>query len=173
MVEDNETIDLGNNYIIEKISAREQKFGAGDRTVLFEVISICARYQAVIPEWVVDEILKIDSEIVSGEMIDFNHAFGFANQNLAKRKKAARDKKNTIAVLSMLQQLRAQGQTLNADDICQTVADNLGISRRGVEDIYKQDGKFIKDIKKGDNCGFAIIEIKEARRHGRPMFQDK
>ena len=93
MVEDNETIDLGNNYIIKKISAREQKFGAGDRTVLFEVISICARYQAVIPEWVVDEILKIDSEIVSGEMIDFNHAFGFANQNLAKRKKAARDKK--------------------------------------------------------------------------------
>jgi hypothetical protein len=36
----------------------------GDRSVLFDAITLCAQYQAIIPDWVTVELLQFQSEVV-------------------------------------------------------------------------------------------------------------
>jgi hypothetical protein len=152
-------------------------FNAGDRTVLFDVIATCARFQAIIPKWATDEILLAEHALENGNMKDFNAVFGYAGEHLASRKKKARLAKYATQVLSKLQQLRLEGGSLNADDIFADVANELGISRRDVEDIYKNDGKFIKELPRENTddtvYGFAKVEIPYYRRYGRPILKDK
>lgn len=142
------------------------------------MITLCARYQAVIPEWAANEILRIEQSIKNGEVKDFNVTFGWTSENLASRKKKAKLEKHTNEVLAMMQKFRVnEGYSLNADELLQEVADKLKISRRVVEDIYKEHGQFIKDLPRkcpeiGATYSFVSIEIPRPRRHGRPILKD-
>jgi hypothetical protein len=166
----------GDEAVLNYIGSAHDAFLAGNKGALFGVIYICAQFQAVIPEWAVDEIFKIDQSLIDGTLKDYNEAFGWQTENQATRKKEARLKNLTNSVLLTLSRLRNEGASLNADDIMATAADELKISRRDVEDIYKQSGQFIKDMPKGnpENINYAQchVVIPSHRRSGRPILRD-
>ena len=166
----------GDEAILEKLERARVAFLEGDKSALFFVIMCCAQYQAIIPDWATDEILKIEQLIETGELKDFNAAFGWDGENKATRKKRARLKMHTNSVLGLLQKYRLEGDSLNADDLLQKVADELEISRRDVENIYKQSGKFIKNLPRGNpengNFAFSHTTLTSHRRHGRPILKD-
>lgn len=171
-----EEVIHGDKAVLHYLEICRLCFIDGDKTALFGVIRLCAQYQAIIPDWATDEILKIEPLISSGELRDFNCAFGFRPANLATLKKNARQKKYTNTVLGLLQKYRLEGSSLNADDIFQTIADELGISRRDVNDIYKKEGQFIKALPKGNSGnlinGFGRMELPNFRRSGRAVLKD-
>ena len=168
----------GDDAVMKYLEMCREGFIAGDKTCLFETIEICARYQAVIPEWAADEILKIRRLIKDGEVNGFDEFFDFKPEHKATSKKEARLRKHTNAVLDLIQECRL-GKTdnsLTADDILQTVADKLKISRRDVEDIYKSNKGLIKKLPKGNPeniiYGGARIVIPPYRRQGRAILKD-
>jgi hypothetical protein len=167
----------GDEAVLRYLQIVKDAFDSGDREALFGVISLCAQYQAIIPDWAADEIIKIERLIEVGELKDYNEAFGFKPENVATRKKQARIAKFRPQVLARIQHHRLEGASLNADDILATVADELGISRRDVEDIYKMHGGFLKDLPRGnpDKAIYAIanIVLPTVRRYGRPILKDK
>lgn len=166
----------GNDAVLKHLEIMHKAFIEGNRSAIFYVLPICARYQAVIPEWAADEILKIECNLYTGKLKDFNDALGWDGGNQATRKKEARLRKLTNQVLNSLQEHRLKGASLNADDILQTVADDLKISRRDVEDIYRQHGQFIKKLprKKPENTAYVSMHttLPSYRRHGRPILKD-
>lgn len=93
----------GDKAVLSYMDMCHAEFVAGDKTALFMVIILCAQYQAIIPEWAADEVLKIEPLIESGELRDLDDAFGFAAENQATRKKRSRLKKQTSAVLGLMQ----------------------------------------------------------------------
>lgn len=165
----------GDEAVLKYIEIMHEAFLDGNRSALFYVLPICARYQALIPDWAADEILKMDWQLREGELKDFNEAFSWDGEHQATRKKKARLKKHTKEVLGLLQKHRLEGDSLNADDILQTVADVVGISRRDVEDIYRESGGFIKDLPRGNPdggvFGIAHMELPYYRRRGRNILK--
>ena len=166
----------GDEAVLNSIKNAHEAFLAGNKGALFFVIYLCAQFQAVIPDWAADEIFKIDNSLIHGTIKDYNEAFGWETENQATRKKEARLKSLTNSVLLTLSRLRNEGASLNADDIMARAADELRISRRDVEDIYKQSGQFIKDMPQGNPnnnnyiLGYAVIPFH--RRSGRPILRD-
>ncbi len=166
----------GDEAVLKKLEFARVTFTEGNKGALFYAIYVCAQFQAVIPDWAADEIFKIDNSLIDGNIKDYNEAFGWETENQATRKKVARLKKLTPNVLSKLSSLRNEGVTLQADDIMDRAARDLNISRRDVEDIYKQSGQFIKDMPQGnpDNNNYvqSYIVIPFHRRSGRPILRD-
>lgn len=168
---------FGDEAILKYLEICRTCFVEGDRTALFGAIVLCARYQAVIPEWATDEILAIERTVKTGATKDFNIAFGWSGEHMASRKKRDRLKKLSPQVLSALLSHRLKGASLNADDALDSVAKELKISRRDVEEIYKLSGKFIKGLPRENpnevTHGIVSCEISLPRRTGRPVLQDK
>ena len=166
----------GDKAVLNYLELVHNDFINGNKTALFNVLQLCAQYQAVIPDWASDEILKMGGRIDRGELKDLNEAFGWEGENLATRKRRARLEQNSNAVLGLLQKHRLAGDSLNADDIFQTVAEELKISRRDVEDIYKLYGQFIKKLPRGnpDNIIHGIFnsQMPFIRRYGRAILKD-
>ena len=65
----------GDEAVLKYIDICKVSFDAGDRTALFELLELCARFQAVIPEWAADEILKVRRQLEEGDITDFNDFF--------------------------------------------------------------------------------------------------
>ena len=167
----------GDEAVLNYIGMAHEAFLAGNKGALFGVLYICAQFQAVIPDWAADEIFKIDNSLIDGTLKDYNEAFGWQTENQATRKKTARLKNLTNTVLLTLSRLRNEGFSLTSDEIMASAAEELQISRRDVEDIYKQSGQFIKDMPKGNpennNYVQSHIVIPFHRRSGRPVLRDK
>lgn len=165
----------GDPAILRDLAHTEASYRAGDRTALFEAIAICARFQAVIPEWAADAILEIEVQLKNGRLEDFNDAFGSWGKQ-GTRYKAYRQGKHAKEVLERLMVYRLEGGNLNAAEAFQPIADELGISRRDVEEIYKRNGAFIKDIPRGNPSGGRHVHMNlvlaPPRRHGRPILRD-
>lgn len=177
----------GDEAVLNAIEKAHVDFLAGNKGALFYVIYLCAQFQAVIPDWAADEIFKIDNSLIDGTLKDYNEAFG-KTEHQATRKRIARLKNLTPQVLSTLSRLRNEdrqigvkegikpGASLNANDVMATVADELKVSRSDVEDIYKQSGKFVKDMLRGNPENNNYVQshagISFHRRSGRSILKD-
>ncbi|MBL0352176.1 MAG: hypothetical protein IPP03_05805 [Dechloromonas sp.] len=165
---------FGDDAILRYIDDVRIAFDSGDRSALLFVVFLCARFQAVIPEWATDALLKAEAELEAGKVEDPNVVFGWPKIRKGQREKAARQKDLASKVLGYLQNHRLAGGGLNADLDFQGVADELEISRRDVEDIYKQHGQFVKDLPRGNPDGgvyaFGHGTIAMPRRSGRPTL---
>lgn len=165
----------GDDTVIKCIKILEEGFQQGEKTALLYTIFICARYQAVLPDWAVDALLDMESGLANGKVNDPNAGFGWQPIRKGLREKRARQNAIASLVLGKLQQHRLSGGGLNADVDFQAIADELQVSRRDVEEIYKKDGQFIKALPKGgDNTNycFARLELPNDRRYGRPILRD-
>jgi hypothetical protein len=165
----------GDDAILRELEDARKAFESGDRSALTVAVFYCARFQAVIPEWAADALLEIQEKLESGELQDCNEAFGWKSEYPDKRCKMHRQNKHAKAVLSRLLAYRLEGGTLNVEQAFQPVADDLQISRRDVEAIYKREGQFIKELPRGGdggNHGVWRSTLPTPRRHGRPLLRD-
>lgn len=166
----------GDEAVLAKLDRARVGFIDGNKGCLFYAILVCGQYQAVIPDWVTDELLRIDNSLINGALNDYNEAFGWEAENKATRKKAAKLRNLTPTVLSELTKLRCEGASLTSDDIMATAADQLQISRRDIEDIYKLSGQFLKDIPQGNTENNRYVQSHTFTpphcRSGRPILRD-
>jgi hypothetical protein len=163
----------GDAAILRSLEQAREAFEAGDRSALVHAIILCARFQAVIPEWAADAILEVSQRLESGDLRDFNEAFGWKPDHKGTRRKMDRQKEYAREILSRLHAHRLAGGNLNAEEAFQPIAEELGISRRDVEEVYRREGQFIKSLPRGNpegrTYGFARMTLQIPRRRGRPI----
>lgn len=135
----------GDEAVLKYIDICKVSFDTGDRTALFELLELCARFQAVIPEWAADEILKARRQLEEGVLTDFNDFFGFKAAHKTVVKREARLRKLESSIKSELFHYRCSGGSFNAEEAFDDIAKKLNISRRDVKAIYKKNS-FLKDI---------------------------
>jgi hypothetical protein len=173
--EDDPANPLGDEVILRHLEKCQNRYSEGKHEALFNSLVLCAKFQAVVPEWAADAIIEGARALKSGECKDFNELFGgdkLASQR--ERKREARIRENTSKVLGMLMKYRCEGGGLNAEDAFGGISDDTGLPRRDVEEIYRRFGKWVKEIPQGNpggvNYGFGHCEIHWARRRGRPIL---
>jgi hypothetical protein len=169
----------GDAAILRYLDMARESFEKGERSALLYAVALCARVQAVIPEWATDALLDAQRGLESGEYKDFNDAYGWAGESRATRTRTTRRALIQKDVLNEMWRLRPEGASLSPDDMFDRVQESLaarGIkaSRRDIEAIYKERGQFIKDIPKSkdDSRVFAWgdVTLELPRRSGRPTF---
>ena len=173
----------GDKAILKYLKICEELFKSGDRTALFGAISLCARYQAIFPDWAADAILEMESKLESGELSDFNEAFGLPASIHTSVQKTARTRRkqrklgqHSDAVIHLLRQHRLDGGSWNADEAFQPIAEKLGISRRDVQAIYEQDKAYFEGLPRGNPQnnlhGIYNRDLPSRRRFGRKILRD-
>lgn len=172
----------GDEAILRYLDLGRQHFEAGNPSALMGVVFLCARVQAVIPEWAADALLAIEDSLATGELTDFNEAFGWTGESKATRKRLTRQARVRVAVLGELQAARLAGASLSPDDIFDMVMNSLEargiqVGRRDIEAIYKKHGQFVKDLprerKPREVYGQIHLAIPRARRSGRSILSDE
>ena len=165
----------GDEMALRCLKNCEDRYSAGKREALFEALILCARFQAVIPEWAADAIIDGETALNSGECKDLNELFGgdeLANQSTRKREARIRD--NTQNVLGMLMKYRCEGGWMNAEQAFGEISEGMNLPRRDVEEIYRRSGKWVKDIPQGNPGGvnycFGHGVIPWPRRRGRSVL---
>ena len=166
---------FGDEAVIGCLKNCEGRYREGKREALFEALILCARFQAVIPEWAADAIIDGEAALNSGECKDLNELFGGDNlANQRDRRREARIRDNTQKVLGMLMKYRCDGGGLNSEVTFGYISYDTGLPRRDVEEIYRRSGKWVKDVPQGNPTGvnycFAHGEIPWPRRRGRPIL---
>lgn len=166
---------FGDEAVIGHLENCEDRYREGKLEALFEALVLCARFQAVIPDWAADAIIDAETALNSGDCKDFNELFGgdkLANQR--DRKREARIRDNTQEVLGMLMKYRCDGGGLNAEQAFGEISEDTGLPRRDVEEIYRRSGKWVKDIPQGNPRGvihcFGHALIPWPRRRGRSIL---
>jgi hypothetical protein len=164
----------GDEAILRYLALCEDSFRSGNRLALFEALTLCARFQAVIPEWAADAILDGEKALESGVCKDFNQLFGDNLPNQRARRREARIQANIGLVAGMLMKYRCDGGSLNAEEAFGEIAEKTGLPRREVEEIYKRHGSRIKEIQPGNPDGAnyltAHLSVPRPRRYGRSIL---
>lgn len=172
----------GDAAIRRYIRICEEAFESGEKGALLGVVFLCARHQAVIPDWAADALIDIERGLETGDLVDANEAFGWQHEHVATRKKRARRTRLRAPVLLELQAVRLAGASLNADDICGRVVESLRdrgmkLSRRDVDDIYKTHGTFLRDLPRSTDgnhrYGQMHAILPNHRRRGRASLRDQ
>jgi hypothetical protein len=165
---------FGDAAILRYLSDCEAAFKSGDRSALFTALTICARAQAVLPDWAADAIIEGEDELSSGKRKDFNELFGWTREKRATKERKAMIMEKAATVLAKLTSHRVEGGSWNLDEGLGKVSEETRVPRRVVEAIYKRYGQNIKNIPKGgaEGAGYASIftNLPLPRRRGRPIL---
>lgn len=173
---------VGDEEILRLINETQVAFLAGDKSKLFRCLYLCARFQAVIPEWAVDAVLKLEEDMERGKIKDFNDAFGVSVEQVNTRAARARKMEAKAHVLEELWRLRRDGRSLNDAEIFSEALENLrqnglNVNHRDIKEIYDAEGAFLKDIPRqaepNHGFGFAYLTMPKARRRGRGILRDE
>lgn len=176
---------LEDALILTMLVEAEESYRDGDRKQLLNVIYLCAKYQAVIPDWAADEFLSIKQALRRGEFVGPNEAFGWTTTDVKRantRRRVARLATIEAGVVAALMHHRVAGGDLSAggDEVAgrglDEVAKSLGVARSDVIAIYKKHRDAIRGISKGDSSQGHAVAIMEwptpPRRHGRGILRD-
>ena len=171
--------DIGDVAILRELEVARIAFAAGEKLQLMYCVFLCARYQAVLPAWAADALLKIEAELANGRCADLNQAFGKPPEKVNRRAAKARLKSLLLPVIGALIKLRANGMSLSADDMSDQVTKALGklginVNARDVQTIYRTQGQFIKALPRGSNTGqiFGVLNFPRGRRSTRDVLKD-
>lgn len=166
---------FGDEMVLKMLDICKTSFESGNKSALLEVLEICARYQAVIPEWASDTILQIRSQLENGKAASFNDVFGYEAINRNTAKKRNRIRENYEEIKNELFHYRCNGGSFNAEEAFDTIATKIGVSRRTVEAVYKEN-PFLKKIPQASSphtvIGYAHSIIPLPRRRGRGILKD-
>lgn len=175
-----ERILLSDEIAVKSLDEFYQSFIQGDKSALMGVLILCARFQAVIPDWAADELLSLEERLDSGELEDLNNFFGFTPLHKGTIRKNNRICEAEADIYAALVKHRLDGGNFSIADGLDKIADELGISRRDVEAVYKKYQSALKRVPKNLNeegYGYFSPTICEQafhrlRRRGRPFLKD-
>jgi hypothetical protein len=171
--EDDEPCLLSNREILRMLVMQRRAFRKGDSYALFKTLLLCARYQAVIPEWATDELLRVQTATETGEPVDLNKYFGWKQHSTKTRLKQYRWAQMESKVVAFLLRRRQEGANFSRGsvDVFDDVAKELGLPRDTVIAVYDKN-LWLKDVEPGNtsNIGFGNVVIPRGRRRGRPIL---
>ena len=136
----------------------QQKFLEGDRSALMTALIACSLWQKVIPDWVADELLTLDSKIADCQIKDMNEFFSFKAEHGSKLVASRTIAKHEQNVVNALFHHRTTGGNFTIGDGIVEVAENLGLPRRTVEEIYNKNKVWLKKVplKNEQNSGYML-----------------
>lgn len=159
--------------ILKGFEERRVRFEGGDCFALFEAIGMCASFQAVMPEWLADEVLKMERDIDTDQPVDFNKRLGWKPERRVSRLNLHLRKQLGSEIVAQLVKGRLEGESLNRgdDSMFERIGKALDVPRRTVMDVYDSN-KWIKTVEKGQqgNIAWGDIVIPRERRKGRPIL---
>lgn len=166
-----------NKYAEVQILLCENEYRKGDKAALFKLIVLCSRYQAVIPDWATDELIKLECELKSGEIKDFNSAFGKLIDVRARKLFARLDNRELQIAAAMIKARKRHDEqsSYSSEYMFDQVAEELGVGRRDVQKIYNANKTFFEKVQIGDefnNHCLVKVPIELPVRRGRKMFKD-
>lgn len=162
--------------ITQRFLAAEDRFKAGDRSALFDTLRMCAQFQAVIPEWAADELLQGATDLEFGDCADINALFGWQDRpNQRARRREAMIQLHEGDVVAKLIAYRCEPDgSFNVDLAFGSIADELDLPRRIVEEIYRRRKSGLKAIRQGNpegiDRGSLIGELPMLRRRRRSLL---
>jgi hypothetical protein len=146
---------------------------AGRRNAIWDAMMFCIQFQLIQPEWLRTEMERIDHGVRVGEFDTLDEAFGIKLPSKGKRQRAHLIEQQREAVIDLLFRHRTAGGSLNAEEAFEPVAQQLRISRKLVERIYKNHGHFLKDIPQNqpDKVTYAVVSghSRRFKQYGRPV----
>ena len=171
--ESDEPCLMSNREILRVLVKQRRAFLEGDLYALFKTLISCARYQAVIPDWAADELLRIEKTIETGKPVDLNKCFGWKpdSSNARYNRYYADQRKSQILAALLRQRQEGASFTRGPGDVFEMVAREVGVSRPTVIAFYDEN-LWLKEIPQGckDNIGFGDIVLPRGRRRGRPIL---
>lgn len=167
---------IGDRRILAALEEARIGFESGDGLQLMRCLYVCARFQAVIPEWAADALISLERDIETGRFDGIDDAIGTPMEEPRARVARARQASARSAVLAELWRQRMGGSSLNAEELFTPALENLrakgvNVNFRDVQVIYKEHGEFLKQVPRetpqGHGRGFADLVIPPPRRRGR------
>ncbi len=168
----------GDDAVLKYLDMMHERFIQGERDGILGALVVCAEYQAVIPDWVTDELLSLDSKINSGKVTDYNEFFGFNKVKVPTQRHEYLIRKHEKEVYGALLKARLDGKAIDGN-LYEAIAEETGVSRRLVEAIYKKYKASLKGLPRSNpeniNHGFIHMNIpfNDGRRYGRGVLKDK
>jgi len=171
--ENDEPCLVSDRQILRALVIQRRNFRAGDQSALLKTLQTCARYQAVIPAWAADELLRNQTAMETGEPVDLNKYFGWKQQSTKTRLKQYRWGQMESQVIAVLLRRRQEGASFSRGsvDVFDDVAKEIGLPRDTVIAVYDKN-LWLKDVEPGStsNIGFGNVVIPRGRRRGRPIL---
>lgn len=167
---------LSNEQYSKTQDELKQMFLSGDRTALMYMLISCSLFTKVIPEWVADELLTLDGQIDSLKIKDLNEFFGFKSEHASRVRKEWQLYKDEELVIRELIKHRRNGGNFTVDDGLDSVAKEIGISRRRVEAVYRKHSDSLKKVPLNpeENFGYLFARfpsLKELAKHTRNKYK--
>jgi hypothetical protein len=173
---DDEPCLLSDAEILRGFERERRALEQGDHSAFRRALAMCARYQAVMPDWLADRLLTLEKDIERGQHINLNKCFGHRPDSAKSRRKELQQKERESVVTAALLRHRIAGASFDRggeDSVFDVVGREIGISRRIVVKVY-QAHPWLKDVKQGNpeghNFGFGNIVLARGRRRGRSIF---
>jgi hypothetical protein len=138
-----------------------QAYKQGDRAALLTAIILCADFHQAMPDWLVRELINLESAIDRQLYPDLNAFFQFKRTHVAKARLHKKIKASEKIVLDALFRHRIAGGNFTTGEGIEAVAESIGLPRRVVEAIYKQNADWLKNVnsKDGVTQGYARITL--------------
>lgn len=157
--------------ILKFLDERRVAYEGGNRLALWDAISWCGWFQAVLPEWVVDAISTITNGIDSGHIRDFNEAFGIKPTDPRTRAKEHCIQQRMMDVTYAVYEANRDGRAVD-NELFEEVGKRFKLSLRRAKDCYKQGLKrFPKSNWRKPSPdaidGYANMKVVIPRRTGR------
>jgi len=168
----------GDDAVLKYLDMMHERFIQGERDGILGALVVCAEYQAVIPDWVTDELLSLDSKINSGKVTDYNEFFGFNKVKVPTQRHEYLIGKHEKKVYGALFEARLNNKGFGVD-LFDEIAAETGVSRRIVEAIYKKNKASLQGLprSKPENTIYGFIHtnipLNDGRRYGRGVLKDK
>lgn len=153
----------------------QQKFLEGDRSALMTALIACSLWQEVIPDWVADELLTLDSKIANCQIKDMNEFFSFKPEHVGKLGAFSKLTQHEKEVVNALFHHRTTGGNFTTGDGIAEVAENLGLSVRTVNGIYNKNKDWLKTVPLKDEqaSGYMLGELPSLLEFAQHVRQSK
>lgn len=132
--------------VLETLERLHGEYISGGKISLWYAIVICAEQQAVMPDWIVDEVITINDEIQSGHLKNFKEIFPVLTANSAARNRAYKTDKNFMRVMRLVIEAKKRGEGID-DDLFERIGTELCCSLRQVRDYYKRGKQIETEVK--------------------------
>jgi hypothetical protein len=164
--------------VLNDLEIAHERYKQGERDSIVDTLMICAKYQAVIPDWLANELIEIEFKIRSGEVKDFNEFFGFNHVNAHTLKNEHLINKHEKEVYGALLKARLDGEGFG-QILFEKINDETGVPLKKIREIYGRNKASLIELPKGNpeniNHGFihTNIPLNDGRRYGRGVLKDK
>ena len=128
-----------------RLANYHKHFRAGEAEALLDALELCAAYRVPLPEWAANEFLERFYAWAEFRTATLDEAFGVARPKGTQLKARRLREALRFYVLREVRRLRNEGMPMS-DEIFETVAAAVGISKKRASKIYYETPKYRREM---------------------------